>query len=66
MENKFTNPHNVLIVADWGACTAIKLELFLSLPPKNHVLIVKGSGVYTAGLPAGLILKAYVTDNSFK
>jgi hypothetical protein len=41
-ENKSTNPHNVHIVADQGAFTAIKLELFLSLPPKNHALIVKG------------------------
>jgi len=56
----------VLIVADWGACTAIKQELFLSLPPKNHVLIVKGSVAFTAGLPAGLVQKVNVTDNLFK
>ena len=56
----------MLIVADWGASTATKQELFLSLPPKNHVLIVMGSGAFTVGLPAGLILKANATDNLFE
>jgi hypothetical protein len=53
-------------VADQGAFTAIKLELFLFLLLKNHALIVKGLGAFTADLPAGLILKVKVTDNLFK
>ncbi len=61
-EKKSMNQRSALTVEGKGVSTATKPVSYLSSHLNGTAIIVRGSGVYTAGLPAGLTRKESMNE----